>query len=116
AKGYPVGERVEFKDAIKKTLDAIPSLLLIVIVIGGIIGGYVTATEASVIAVLYSLFLSVAIYREVKIRELPGILIKSVETTAIVMLLIGTSSAMSWILSYENIPQSISETLIALSD
>jgi tripartite ATP-independent transporter DctM subunit len=116
AKGYPVGERVEFKDAIKKTLDAIPSLLLIVIVIGGIIRGYVTATEASVIAVIYSLLLAVVLYREVKVRELPGILIKSVETTAIVMLLIGTSSAMSWILSYENIPQSISETLITLSD
>lgn len=116
AKGYPVGERIGFKAAIKKTLDAVPSLLLIVIVIGGIIGGYVTATEASVIAVLYSLLLSVVFYREVKVKELPNILIKSVETTAIVMLLIGTSSAMSWILSYENIPQSISETLIALSD
>ncbi len=116
ARGYPVGERIGLKAAIKKTLDAIPSLLLIVIVIGGIIGGYVTATEASVIAVLYSLLLSVVFYREVKVKELPNILIKSVETTAIVMLLIGTSSAMSWILSYENIPQSISETLIALSD
>lgn len=116
AKGYPVGERMSLRQALHKTLDAIPSLLLIIIVIGGIIGGYVTATEASVIAVLYSLLLSVVFYREVKIKELPNILIKSVETTAIVMLLIGTSSAMSWILSYENIPQSISEGLIALSD
>ncbi len=116
AKGYPVGKRMSLREAIVKTLDAIPSLLLIVIVIGGIIGGYVTATEASVIAVLYSLLLSVVFYREVKVKELPGILIKSVETTAIVMLLIGTSSAMSWILSYENIPQSISTALITLSD
>ncbi len=115
AKGYPVGERVGLRDAVKKTLDAIPSLLLIVIVIGGIIGGYVTATEASVIAVLYSLLLAVVFYREVSVKELPEILVKSVETTAIVMLLIGTSSAMSWILSYENIPQSISDGLIALS-
>ena len=116
AKGYPVGERVGLRDAVKKTLDAIPSLLLIVIVIGGIIGGYVTATEASVIAVLYSLLLAVVFYREVSVKELPEILVKSVETTAIVMLLFGTSSAMSWILSYENIPQSISDGLIALSD
>lgn len=116
AKGYPVGERVGLRDAVKKTLDAIPSLLLIVIVIGGIIGGYVTATEASVIAVIYSLLLAVVFYREVSIKEIPEILVKSVETTAIVMLLIGTSSAMSWILSYENIPQSISDGLIALSD
>ena len=116
AKGYPVGKRMSLREAVKKTLDAIPSLFLIVLVIGGIIGGYVTATEASVIAVLYSLLLSVVFYREVKVKEIPGILIKSVETTAIVMLLIGTSSAMSWILSYENIPQAISTALITLSD
>lgn len=115
-KGYPVGERVGFRRAIKTTLDAIPSLFLIVLIIGGIIGGYFTATEASAIAVIYSLILSVVIYKEVKIKQLPSILIKSVETTAIVMFLIGTSSAMSWILSYENIPQIISESLITLSD
>ncbi len=115
-KGYPVGERIPFRDAVRKTIDAIPSLLLIIIVIGGIVAGYFTATEASVIAVLYALALSVFIYREVKINQLPSILIKSVETTAIVMLLIGTSTAMSWVMSYENIPQTISNALIALSD
>ena len=115
-KKYPVGERVSAWEGIKKLFDAIPSLLLVIIVIGGIIAGYFTATEASAVAVLYSLLLSVVIYREVKIKELPQILLKTVETTAIVMLLIGTSSAMSWILSYENIPQSISATLIALTD
>ncbi len=116
AKGYPTGERIGLKAAVKKTLDAIPSLALIVIVIGGIISGYFTATEASAIAVIYSLLLAVVFYRQVKISELPEILVKSVETTAIVMLLIGTSSAMSWILSYENIPQTISEGLLALTD
>lgn len=115
-KKYPVGEKVSVWDGIKKLLDAIPSLLLVVIVIGGIIAGFFTATEASAVAVLYSLLLSVLIYREVKIKELPQILLKTVETTAIVMLLIGTSSGMSWILSYENIPQNISATLIALTD
>ena len=115
-KKYPVGERETFINSIKKLLDAIPSLLLIVIVIGGIIAGIFTATEASAIAVLYSLLLSVVFYREVKVSELPQILLKTVETTAIVMLLIGTSSAMSWVLSYENIPQNISSALIALTD
>ncbi|MCU0643469.1 MAG: TRAP transporter large permease [bacterium] len=113
---YPVGEKVGILKGIKRLFDAIPSLLLVVIVIGGIIAGYFTATEASAVAVLYSLLLSVAIYREVKIKELPQIFLKTVETTAIVMLLIGTSSAMSWILSYENIPQNISASLIALTD
>jgi tripartite ATP-independent transporter DctM subunit len=115
-KDYPKGERYGVIDAGKKLLDAIPSLLLIYIVIGGIIAGVFTATEASAVAVLYSLILAVLIYREVKIKELPAILLKTVETTAIVMLLIGTSKAMSWILSYENIPQNISAMLIGLTD
>ncbi len=115
-KKYPMGDRVHFIEGIKKLLDAVPSLLLIVIVIGGIIAGIFTATEASAVAVVYSLILSVFVYREVKIKELPTILLKSVETTAIVMLLIGTSKAMSWILSYENIPQTISATLISLTE
>ncbi|UTF59452.1 TRAP transporter large permease [Gilvimarinus sp. DA14] len=114
--GYPVGRVPTAKELTKKTLDAIPSLFLIVLVIGGIVGGFFTATEASVIAVLYSLLLSVFIYKEVKLPELPEIFIKSVETTAIVMLLIATSTAMSWMLSYENIPQNISAALMGLSD
>ncbi|UCF63858.1 MAG: TRAP transporter large permease [bacterium] len=115
-KKYPTGDRVKLLDALKKILDSIPSLLLIVIVIGGIIAGIFTATEASAVAVLYSLLLSVLIYREVKWKEIPEILLKTVETTAIVMLLIGASTAMSWILSYENIPQTISTTLVNLTD
>jgi len=113
---YPRGEVTPFLVATRKFLDAIPSLFLIVIVIGGIIAGIFTATEASAIAVLYSLLLSVVFYREVKVSELPAILLKAVETTAIVMLLIGTSKAMSWILSYENIPQDISATLTSLTE
>jgi len=113
---YPTGERLPFKVGIIKFLDAIPSLLLIVIVIGGILAGYFTATEASAVAVVYSLLLSVLIYREVKFKELPQILLKTVETTAIVMLLIGTSRAMSWIMSYENIPQNITAFLVGLTN
>jgi len=115
-KRYAVGERTGLLESLKRFMDAIPSLLLVVIVIGGIIAGIFTATEASAIAVIYSLGLSVFIYREVKINEIPAILLQTVETTAIVMILIGTSTAMSWILSYENIPQTISATLIALTD
>ncbi|NQT26769.1 TRAP transporter large permease [candidate division KSB1 bacterium] len=114
-KKYPVGRRDNFLVGLKRFLDAIPSLLLIVIVIGGIIAGYFTATEASAVAVLYSLLLSVVFYREVKFKQMPEILLKTVETTAIVMLLIGTSKAMSWILSYENIPQDITAALIGFS-
>jgi tripartite ATP-independent transporter DctM subunit len=114
-KKYPKGERYSLKEAGIKLLDALPSLFLIYVVIGGIIAGIFTATEASAVAVLYSLGLTL-IYREIKVKDLPNILLKSVETTSIVMLLIGTSKAMSWILSYENIPQNISATLIGMTD
>ena len=115
-RNYPVGQKPTFSHLIKTAIDAIPSLLLIVLIIGGIIGGYFTATEASVVAVLYALILSVFVYREVKWSDLPAILTKSVETTSIVLLLIGTSTAMSWMLSYDNIPQTITAALLHLSD
>ncbi len=115
-KKYPREKFLGFLDVLKKFLEAIPSLFMIVLVIGGIVAGIFTATEASAIAVLYALLLSMLVYKEVKASDLPHILLKTVETTAIVMLLIGTSSAMSWILSYENIPQNISKALIALTD
>ncbi len=114
-KKYPVDERVPFKTAMRKLWDAIPSLLLLVIVIGGLIAGYFTATEASAIAVLYCLILAF-IYREIKWRDLPGIILKTISTTAIVMLLVATSLGLSWIMSYENIPQNVSEGLINISD
>ena len=115
-KKYPTGSSVSLLEALIKVLDSIPSLLLIVIVIGGIIAGFFTATEASAVAVVYSFLLSVVLYREIKFKEIPDILLKTVETTAIVMLLIGASTAMSWILSYENIPQNISATLVSLTN
>lgn len=115
-KKYRGGERIGFLEMAKRFADSILSLLLVVIVIGGIIAGFFTATEAAAIAVLYSLFLSVLVYREVKIRDLPNILRQTVTTNAVVMLLIGTSMALSWVLAYENIPQNISRALIALTD
>jgi len=103
------------KFGFKKLIDAIPSLLLLVIVIGGIVAGFFTATEASAIAVLYALILSL-IYREIGFKDLPDIILRSVRTTAIVLLLVGTSIGLSWIMSYENIPQNVSEGLLSISD
>ena len=84
-------------------------------VIGGIVAGIFTATEASAVAVLYCLVLTY-IYKEVSFKDLPDIFLSSVGTTAIVMLLIGTSMSMSWIMAYENIPQNITEILLSVSD
>lgn len=114
-KGYGKGERVPLGEVLRHLLSALPSLTLIVVVIGGIVAGIFTATEAAAIAVLYALVL-VALYREVRLRDLPGILLGSVTTTAVVMLLIGTSLALSWVLSFEDIPQTIAGTLVAISE
>jgi len=115
-KGYPIGARLPFTLVAQKVAAAIPSLFMIFLVIGGIISGAFTATEAGAIAVVYSFILAVVVYREVKVSELGNILLKSTETTAIVLALIATSAAMSWILSYENIPQTVSQGLLTLSD
>lgn len=112
---YKVNVEFTPRDAVKKFFDAIPSLMLIVIVIGGIVAGYFTATEASAVAVLYAFILSVFVYKEIKLKDLPDILLSSASTTAIVMLLVGTSMAMSWVMAYENIPQNVAEALLALS-
>jgi tripartite ATP-independent transporter DctM subunit len=112
---YKTSERSSFINIIKTFVIAFPSLMLLVIVIGGIVGGYFTATEASAIAVLYTLILGL-IYKEIKIKDLPYILLESSKTSAIVMLLIAASMSMSWIMSYENIPQNISDLLLSISD
>ena len=114
-KGYKVGKRSTLKEIFKTFIDAVPSLFMLVVVIGGIVTGIFTATEASAIAVLYSFLLGM-IYREISFPKMPQILLDSAATTAIVMLLIGASMSMSWALSYENIPQEISSGLLALSD
>lgn len=95
---------------------AVPSLLLIIIVLGGILGGIFSATEASAIAVAYALLLGVVIYREIPVRRLPNIFLRSAKTTSVVMLLVGTSQAVSWALSYEQVPQTASAALLGLSD
>jgi tripartite ATP-independent transporter DctM subunit len=115
-RGYRGGETVKASEAVRRFFDAIPSLFLLVVVMGGIVAGVFTATEASAVAVLYTFLLSVVIYREVKWREIPRILLDSASTTAVVMLLVATSMGMSWILSYENIPQNVSAALISLTE
>jgi tripartite ATP-independent transporter DctM subunit len=96
--------------------SALPSVLLVIIVLGGILGGIFSATEASAIAVAYALLLGVVVHREIRVRQLPGILLRSAKTTAVVMLLVGTSQAMSWALSFERVPQTASAALLGLSD
>ncbi|HSR03794.1 MAG TPA: TRAP transporter large permease [Proteiniclasticum sp.] len=112
--GYVSKDHYTLKRGLMVFLDAIPSLLLIVIVIGGILKGVFTATEGSAIAVVYSLVLSF-IYRAIKPKDLPKILLDSARMTAIVIFMIGVSSIMSWVMAFTNIPQIIANALLSIT-
>lgn len=113
---YPLSDKPSRAEVVKKTLDALPSLGLIIIIMGGIVGGIFTATEASAIAVIYTLILAFVIYKEVSWKQLPSIMLESVVTTSIVLLLIGASMGMSWAMANADIPYMISDTLSSVSD
>ncbi|MCL4134613.1 UNVERIFIED_CONTAM: hypothetical protein GTU68_051103 [Idotea baltica] len=110
-KNFSKGERVPFKLIFKYFRKAFFSLLLLVIVVGGIVAGVFTATEASAIAVLYAAVLAL-IYKGITVKDFPAILLTSAKTTAVVMFLICTSMAMSWLFSFEGIPELISSFLL----
>ncbi|MBO0340248.1 TRAP transporter large permease [Flagellimonas profundi] len=114
-KGYGTGQRSSLGKVVKTFIDAVPSLFLLVLVIGGIVAGIFTATEASAIAVLYSLLLGF-VYKELTFKKLPHIFLNASTTTAVVMLLIAASMSMSWALSFEHIPQDISSGLLSITD
>ena len=115
-RGYPLSEKPSFKQALTAFFAALPSLLLVIIVMGGILGGVFTATEASAIAVVYTFILSVFVYREVKWSELPSLVLESVVTTSIVLLLIGFSVGMSWAMTNADVPYMISDALMSISE
>lgn len=114
AKKYnlPRAERVPLSQLWKDFKGAFFSLLMLVVVVGGIVFGIFTATEAAAIAVLYASTLALA-YREVKIRDFTKIFLDSAKTNAVVTFLIGTSMAMSWLFSFESFPQFISDLLLS---
>ena len=114
-KKYPTDKFVSIGIFISRFLDALPSLLLLVVVIGGIVAGYFTATEASGIAVVYTFALAF-VYKEITLRDIRPILLETIKTSSIVLLLVATSIAMSWVMSYEQIPQGITSVLLGISD
>lgn len=113
---YPISDKVDFKTFLKYAWEAIPSLMMVVIVIGGILKGIFTATEASAIAVVYTFILSVLIYREIPFRMLPKIILEAVVTTSIVLFLVSVSVGMSWVMTNADIPYMISDFLTGFSD
>lgn len=113
--GYRSTTTFKGKEKLNVVIQALPCLLMIVIVIGGIIKGIFTATEGSVVAVVYCLVLSLVFYKSIKLGELPKIFIESAEMTGIIIFLIGVSGIMSWVMAFTNIPAAVSSALLAIS-
>ena len=112
---YVSDERITCKQFFKYTIDAIPSLILVVIIIGGICSVVFTATEASGIAVLYSFLLS-CYYRNLTIKDTFEILVNSAKMTGIIMFLVGASNIMAWVMSFTGIPDAIARGVLSISD
>ncbi len=112
---YSSKYKVSFSEAMKIFIDALPSLALIFIIIGGIVGGIFTATEGAAVAVVYSFVLSFFFYKSIKLKDMYRILLETVEMTGIIVFLIGVSSIMSWVMAFTNIPSAITEILLGIS-
>lgn len=114
-RGYVAERRIPAKDAMKIILDAIPSLLLIVIIIGGIMCGVFTATEASAVAVAYAFVLSL-IYKKVNLKGMIKIVVDSAKMTGIITFMIGLSSIMSWVMAFTGLPDLIANGMLSITE
>jgi C4-dicarboxylate transporter DctM subunit len=112
---YPKRSRPPFREAIRVSVDAFLVLLMPIIILGGILSGIFTPTESACIAVFYALFISLFVYRDIDLRELPGILIRTGATSSLVMLVIGTASIFSWLLASEEIPHWVTDAILSLT-
>ncbi|MFT5143516.1 MAG: tripartite ATP-independent transporter DctM subunit [Rhodothermales bacterium] len=111
--GYGRASVSSLRQIARSFLEALPSLLMLIVVIGGIVAGIFTATEAAAIAVVYALALAMA-YREISWRDLPDVMLEASTTTAVVLLLVGTSVGMAWIMAYVNLPAAVTGALLAV--
>ncbi len=114
-KGYRVDKLPTFRQSMKIIVAALPSLSLAIVVMGGILTGIFTATEAAAVAVVYSLILAF-IYRQIKLKDLPKIFVDTMISSGIILFLISASGIMSYVMSYTGIPQAISQGLLQITD
>lgn len=111
ARRYPVHDRVSRSELVSAVRDAFLALVTPAIIVGGIVGGFFTPTEASAVAVLYSAALGGLIYRSIGLREFPAVFYESARFASITLFCIGTASAFGWLLAYLRIPQAVVEAL-----
>ncbi len=115
-RGYPKGERVPFRQALKIFVDTLWGLMTVVIIMGGILSGIFTATESAAIACLWAFFVTMFIYRDYKWSELPKLMYRTVKTVTIVMILIGFAAAFGAIMTYMQLPARITDAFTSISD
>lgn len=115
-RGYPKGERVPFRQALKIFIDTLWGLMTVVIIMGGILSGVFTATESAAIACLWSFFVTMFIYRDYKWNELPKLMYRTVKTVSIVMILIGFAASFGAVMTYMQLPMRITEFFTSISD
>ncbi|WWD79692.1 TRAP transporter large permease [Alkalicoccus halolimnae] len=111
---YKTQVTLPLREKFSVILQAVPSLFMIVVVIGGIVGGIFTATEGAAVAVLYSLILAI-VYKSLKFSDVPKIMRETVVMTGIVLFLVGASSVMSWAMAVTRIPNAISDAILGVS-
>jgi tripartite ATP-independent transporter DctM subunit len=114
-RNYPKGERQSVKTIGKSFVGAFWALLMTVIILYGILGGFFTPTEASIIAVLYAFVIGIFVYRELPIKKIPEIMLSSMTATASIMLLVGFANLFGWIMVREQIPQLVAESILGIS-
>jgi tripartite ATP-independent transporter DctM subunit len=107
---------IPFREKVYRVADGFAGMFTLVIILGGILSGVFTATEAGAVASLYALILTVGLYREIKLRELPEILYECCRVNAVVLFLVATSSVFTWILTYENLPKTLANTVFTITD
>jgi tripartite ATP-independent transporter DctM subunit len=114
-RGYPREKRATFREFIISGLNASSAMLCPIIIIGGIMLGIFTPTEASVVAVVYALILSLVIYKEIKIRDLPRILWETLEHSIRVLFIISAAGIFGWLLIHQKVPNAVVNSLMSLS-
>jgi tripartite ATP-independent transporter DctM subunit len=113
---YPKEKRKSLKFIFKAFLDSFWALMLTVIILWGILGGIVTPTEASIVASLYAFIVGFFIYKELKLKALPGIILATMKSSASILLLVGFARVFGWILASEQIPQLLARSLLSITD
>lgn len=111
--GGPMPSRGEIWSSFK---DMLPALGMPVVILGGILSGFFTPTEAAAVSVIYGLLLALVVYREIGLADVPGLLLQAFITSAVVMLVVGATGALSWLITIEQIPANLAATIASISD